>query len=392
MTLAELKNATLEQLKALSPAEKYDIFMGRLDYPIVRSEWLRTSPDNAGWEGLCHGWAPAAGLYSEPSPVDIKSADGIQLHFGSADVKALLTYFNAEYVHVNSYFLSQRCNADLDEKPEMAESSECLDMHAATHHLVLTNQIGGNISKFFVVDVDRGYAVWNQPVFKYVSSIIGERNATNTSAPGTVREVRVKMTMLYTQESSPNWKPHNDRPVTNSKAYDYWLELNANDTIVGGSWNSWERVDFAWKNDLPEFSGYFKGLRRIYRLSTNQTDDVNGTVPMVPMFKAKHDVHTARFGKFAVENYKAQHEQSWTIAPHGAKKITFSFPEFSTEHNFDKVKIYEGAEGQGALLAVLHGDRKGKSYTFDVSAVTVTFVADRNGGGDGFRAVYKGHF
>jgi len=391
-TQDELKNLTATELKKLSPAEKYDIFMGRFDYPIVRSEWLRTSPTNAGWEGLCHGWAPAAGFYTEPSPMSFKTESGIVLEFGSADVKALLTYFNAEYVHTNSYFLSQRCEYDLDSMPEKGDVPECADMHAATLHLVLTNQIGGNISKFFVADVDRGYAVWNQPVHKYVYQVISNRNATNSSAPGTVREVRINTVMHYARESSPRWESHKNDPVTYRKYYDYWLELDANDTIVGGSWESTERSDFAWKNALPPFSGYFKNLARLYALSTGQPDPVNVTNPIVTplLFKSKHSVHTERVGSFSVENYVASHEQSWTIAPRGAKTIAITFPKFSTEHNFDKVKVYEGLDGQGALLAVLHGERSSKTYKFDAAAVHVTFVADRNGGGDGFRAVYKG--
>lgn len=54
-TLAQLQNMTQDQLAQLSPAEKLDIFAGRYDYPTVQSEWQRTSPNDAQWEGLCHG-------------------------------------------------------------------------------------------------------------------------------------------------------------------------------------------------------------------------------------------------------------------------------------------------------------------------------------------------
>jgi hypothetical protein len=26
----------------------------------------------------------------------------------------------------------------------------------------------------------------------------------------------------------------------------YWVELDSNDTIVGGSYESWDRIDFIW--------------------------------------------------------------------------------------------------------------------------------------------------
>jgi hypothetical protein len=114
----QVRSLNLTQLSWLSPAEKFDIFSGRFDYPTVRSEWLRTDPRNPDWEGLCHGWAPAAGFYTEPNNVTLMSPGNITIPFGSADVKALLTYFNAEYSpSEETWFVSQRCNEDLKAKP-----------------------------------------------------------------------------------------------------------------------------------------------------------------------------------------------------------------------------------------------------------------------------------
>ena len=91
-SLSDLQNMSANDLKTLSPAEKYDIVNNRLDYPTVKSEWRRTSPEHPKWYGLCHGWAPASILYKEPNPVNIKAPNGISVPFGSSDVKALLTY------------------------------------------------------------------------------------------------------------------------------------------------------------------------------------------------------------------------------------------------------------------------------------------------------------
>jgi hypothetical protein len=52
LSLAQLKNASAATLKQLSPAEKLDILSARYDYPTVRSEWQRTSPQDATWEGV----------------------------------------------------------------------------------------------------------------------------------------------------------------------------------------------------------------------------------------------------------------------------------------------------------------------------------------------------
>ena len=37
------------QVAALSPAEKFDIYNKRYDYPTVKTEFYRTSPQNPTW-------------------------------------------------------------------------------------------------------------------------------------------------------------------------------------------------------------------------------------------------------------------------------------------------------------------------------------------------------
>ena len=95
LQLSELRRMGPSGLRTLSPAEKFDIYNNRLDYPTVKSEWRRTSPSNPNWFGLCHGWAPASKLFREPGPVTLTASNGIRVPFGSSDVKALLTYLLA---------------------------------------------------------------------------------------------------------------------------------------------------------------------------------------------------------------------------------------------------------------------------------------------------------
>ena len=95
-SLSELLRMKPESIRLLSPAEKYDIWMNRLDYPTVKSEWRRCTPRDPRWYGLCHGWAPAAMLFRQPNPVTLTAANNVTIPFGSADVKAMLSYFLAE--------------------------------------------------------------------------------------------------------------------------------------------------------------------------------------------------------------------------------------------------------------------------------------------------------
>ena len=94
-TRDEIRGMSQADLAKLSPAEKYDLLMGRYDFPTLKSERARTSPTRPDWDGICHGWGPAAIHYAEPLPVEVKNPDGVMVPFGSSDVKGLLSYYYA---------------------------------------------------------------------------------------------------------------------------------------------------------------------------------------------------------------------------------------------------------------------------------------------------------
>ncbi len=56
--------------------------------------------------------APASMYYEQPDPFVITNKDGIQIPFGSSDIKALLIYFVAEYdrqfADTSSAFIGRR--------------------------------------------------------------------------------------------------------------------------------------------------------------------------------------------------------------------------------------------------------------------------------------------
>lgn len=89
----ELQKLSLEQMKNLSAAEKYDIYMGRYDYPTVQVEKGRKTEKMEYWEGICHGWIQAAIHHPEPNPVTLENPDGIKVPFGVSDVNGLLSAY-----------------------------------------------------------------------------------------------------------------------------------------------------------------------------------------------------------------------------------------------------------------------------------------------------------
>src|SRR5687768_16787419 len=75
----------------------------------------------------------------------------------------------------------------------------------------------------------------------------------------------------------PTWNPHATYVVT--EEYRYSVELNRNRSIVGGSYKSWDRPDFAWVQKSSDFHGFFGPLNSIYAASTNSTPMSTRAVP-----------------------------------------------------------------------------------------------------------------
>jgi hypothetical protein len=345
-------NMTHEQLMTLSPAEKFDILNSRYDFPTVQSERQRTSPDDAAWEGLCHGWAPAAIAYKQPVARNLTNIDGITIPFGSSDSKAMLTYFAAEYQpeSVENVFVGTRCEEDLQRTPERADVvPECADTNAATFHIILTNEIGLR-QKSFVVDVDRSYPVWNQPVAGYNATIVEtvNLNVTNITQEGTpVREHLMHTKIQYVKETWPSYADHD--PFIMEALIQYWLQVDSKDNIVGGRYVAYERMDFLWNLIPSKFSGYYSTLHML----------VDGHMPDADMvetssFKNANAV-TMNHVEGSIEERvtKGRTNKTWKIQVTKARKITFKFNAVATKRFSDRIRIYEG-EG-GPLIASVHG-------------------------------------
>jgi len=383
-TKEELLNMTQQQLMTLSPAEKYDLYLGDYKFPLVQSEWRRTSPDDATWEGLCHGWAVAAMVYGEPHPIIVTNPDNITVPFGSSDIKALLTYWDAVYqTNTDTQFMGQRCNFDLNADPSKLDFPACADLNAGSQFVLMANLISKDIG--YVIDRDRSIQVWNQPVYGYDGSIVENRTATNTSAPGTVREVRIQMTLYWVRELVPSWVAQ--PPYILTFALDFWLELSDNETILGGSWNSYNRPDFAWNMVPSDFADYFAPLSLLYYQSTGTQAPTKPSSALET--KITPVVLTTNHGTISHFNYANNEVKKWSIAaPAGTRRILIEFEAFSTEKYRDVLKIYKGKNGNGVIVAVFHGDQIPEPVIVDGDGALIVFQSDPQEEGKGFQLKY----
>jgi hypothetical protein len=254
---------SFEQLKTLSPSEKFDLFLGRYDYPL-RSEaqgaTSRTAPD---WAGICHGWSPASLHHSEPTPKTLTNPDGIQIPFGSSDIKALLSYYYAFYHESETNQIGLRCYL----ASWIGIGRACGDdLNAGAFHVIIGNKLGV-LKEGFLMDRDQYRQVWNQPVVGYKSTITSASlSPSRDAASGTVREVRVSTELYYVDESLPTWEVvqgTKDQKI-GVMELQYRLELNSKNEILGGEWESDSRPDFLWsKTKTTSFSGLLSGLEKL---------------------------------------------------------------------------------------------------------------------------------
>lgn len=235
-------------MKELSPAEKYDLYMGRYDYPLKWEVDFFARGGTADWEGICHGWAGASIHHEEPNPKVVKNPDGIEIHFGSSDIKALLSYAYSKVLISINESIGKRCETE-DEIEDKCNN----DLEAHIFHVVLANKLGLR-AQTVIADMDRYKEVWNHPLIKYESKI--EKYVSITAGRKAI--VKTKLTYLDVVEKN-SWTPH--PPVISYMTTRYELHLDEKGNILSGKWLSRERPDFLWVVQKQyKFDGYLDGV------------------------------------------------------------------------------------------------------------------------------------
>jgi hypothetical protein len=277
---------TLRERATLSPAEKYDAFMGNYSYPLTISEKARTHPGEPDWYGLCAGVAIASLLWEEPKPVVVRNPQGIEVPFGSSDIKGLLALYMQKvgnHAPTEQYHVGMKCSRTPPKllpgvtgpAPETLGAgfgreslAECEDVNAGSFHLVLSNLVGLQ-QESFVMDVDSDNEVWNHAIVSYSTREVGERLPQATAAPGTVRERIVETEVRYLARGVPAWTGEGSRlPDSFETAkYKYALEIDMYGNIIGGEWLVEKFPDFIWRQARPEFQFYFHKLGDLVELS-----------------------------------------------------------------------------------------------------------------------------
>ena len=273
-----------KELEYLSPSEKYDLVMGLGKDNLTKANWaegevyFKENGSVETWMGICHGWSAASTMMPTPTKmIEVNTSAG-KVHFYPSDIKALASQMWAKG-KFTTRFIGGRCNTKGPVTDEMGRPKEadCLDTNPGTWHLAIVNQIG-QFDRSFVMDATYDYQVWNQPVYGYSYTYFNPQTSIDTHSlneatvlsvnwnddprkkvrsPKTKSIVGIKMQVTYVTESTPS-KDENEEPRLTTIEWQYDLELDQKNNIIGGEWYSENHPDFLWtpdKNAFPETLG-----------------------------------------------------------------------------------------------------------------------------------------
>lgn len=288
-----------EELAKLAPSEKYDLLLGDTSFDLTNRIWAFAEkwgnekkwgflsaidlpegyriPDAnklmATWEGICHGWAVAAGHSERPEKtVVVTLPNGRKMPFYPNDIKALISLMWANStIQSNVIFEGNRCNKKNPDKDKNGRYIDvekdrddteliprCADVHPAIFHVSLVNILGVD-GRSFVVDKTAEAAIANQPVSGYElyyfnpkdgkegtlkNAVIsreeyGEKDPFRLSRnPESTHIVGVNVFLKYVDWEFPKKKEINSELDDKIKDFEfaYDLELNAEGKVVGGQW------------------------------------------------------------------------------------------------------------------------------------------------------------
>ncbi len=312
-------------LARLAPSEKYDLLLGDQNFDLTNRTWNfvevwgkhkrngfassvaypnadfrlpRANDRMALWEGVCHGWAVAAGAYPRPrKTVVVTLPNGKRLPFYPEDIKALVSLAFANSPAQNEVQVEGfRCDESLPDQDEFGRYIDrrragesllprCADVHPAVWHLSVL-EIMGQQRRSLVLEIDANNKVNNHPLasysYRYFNPTRGARGTLNqvmlpveryrndpyrsSRHPDTRFIVGVEMSVRYVKWTMPRARPTNgprdDKLKT--KKYLYDLELDAAGKVVGGQWRVTRTVldfDGRGRTGQPDF---FWALKRDY--------------------------------------------------------------------------------------------------------------------------------
>jgi hypothetical protein len=266
-----------------SALAKYDAAFNAGQTSAVQWERANHNRPTPNWYGHCNGTGVTVTRFQNPlrnvtRPRGCTPGSAGCTEFTPADIRALLSEIN---MNAKAKFISgNRCRltfAQIRSRPiERAVPQvmdECDDVNPGSFHAALVNFIGRQ-KQPLVFDEHQDEEVWNFPIFSYDytaegpwteeqaitalrNSIRDPNNNANSAFPPmsswifnprAVSFMHVNLNVGY-REATFDTSGAGTKPAPRVASYEYILELDANNNVIGGEWMGPSRTyhpDFVW--------------------------------------------------------------------------------------------------------------------------------------------------
>jgi hypothetical protein len=228
-----------------SPLEKYDAVTNGQG---LATGWELEQVRRLGgyaWAGHCNGLAAAGTMTKAPE----RGVNYRNVYFSPDDIRALLV----EIWQGGGHLVGGRCDrrsAPTDATGRFV-APECRDLNAGTFHVNLGNFLG-RFQTAIILDVTSLEEVWNFPAVDY--QVLDRRRLNAYDANRYIGASGGRY--LFNDEAAAHvyFKTRVTLATGEVKHYEYLVETDQQDRIVGGEWvgnSKYDHPDFMWRHTTP---------------------------------------------------------------------------------------------------------------------------------------------
>lgn len=214
--------------------------------PGFREKYLREGYDASAesWTGFCHNWAPA-GLDNAVNFMVNMDRIYADVPFGIGDMRELVTF---ALPSAYDYAWYGKRHNDKDKAEEKSDELDPVDLLS-----IMETHVGPGKGGI-VLDVDPGYMVWNQPVYKWnreATEVTGDAQGPK-KAPRDGKAYKVKLNATYGIEGHYGYR---GETLSRDSNWEFFVYTDKKGNIVDSAW------DPAFSNKIPDFAWAAKGDR-----------------------------------------------------------------------------------------------------------------------------------
>jgi spore germination protein YaaH len=207
-----------------------------------------------------------------------------------------------------------------------------------------------------------------------VSSTAMHASTTGTGTDVLFNTVLANSSGYY---STPIWDSASYTPYYNYSAsstdYQCWMD---------NYYSMGKRLDIANMTGIGGIGIWALGYDDGYTGYWNEISEKLSTCATVPCSDTIYDLGGPSYNYFNNENF------TYTIAPTGASTVSLDFTSFSTEANYDSLKIYDGPSTSSPLIGAYQGTNSPGTVNSTGSSLTLKWKSDGATVDPGWRAVW----